>query len=109
MTHTALRDAFIAGYHACENHAPNDIPSDQDIVRKFDHWYQSALTTLDRSPSEWIEWDGSADMPPGVEPDTLVEVKFGGDVRDEDLVERWYWRHVGDGSVDIHAYRVVRT
>lgn len=107
MTNTALRDAFVAGYHTCENHEL----SDQDILRKFDHWYQSALTTLDRSPSEWIDWDGSSDMPPGVEPDTLVEVKFrSGVVSRMFRAVIWYWKWDNDeANGNIVAYKVVRT
>lgn len=102
MSRDSLRDAFVAGWNAGR-------PGSTRLAEQaFTEWYTDVLTTLDRSPSEWIDWDGSADLPPGVEPDTLVEVQIAGDV-DKDKAERWNWEHVGDRLYDITAYKVVRT
>lgn len=51
----SLRKAFIAGWHAHMNYAPQDFPSDADIGRIFDGWHTYAYLPMTR--------DASADNP----------------------------------------------
>lgn len=112
MSRDALKDAFIAGWNA--SYGTNPDLSFHAKRAAFDAWYESAIETLGRSPSTdatsdgWIEWDGSADMPPGLSDWTMMDVRFGTGTVDRDDAEKWNWRHVNDDEFDIVAYRVTR-
>lgn len=108
MSRDALKDAFIAGWNMREaSYGPDARP-----LALFDAWYTNTLDTLERAnPDGWIEWDGSADMPPGLSGDTPVVVRCrnGGEV-DDWTAGRWNWS--GNGVSHQHqiiAYRVVRS
>lgn len=55
----------------------------------------------------WIEWDGSADMPPGLSGDTMVDVRFGSGTIDRVDAGFLYWGRDIDGGAAVTAYRVV--
>jgi hypothetical protein len=41
MSVLTCRQAFIAGWHACQNYAPQDMPSDDDVGRMFDSMFST--------------------------------------------------------------------
>ena len=53
---------------------------------------------------EWIEW-GGGERP--VRPEARVQAKFQSGVIDTDDAGALDWSHLGDGLLDIIAYRVV--
>lgn len=55
----------------------------------------------------WLDWDGSAEMPPGVCGDCSVSVQFRGDYQQDDNADGayWVWLHAGTLS-DIVRYRL---